>query len=676
MATPDPRDIQALQSAVNDASSRTTALWVSFMTFAAYLIVAAGSVNHLALFQESTIKLPVLAAELPLVSFFAIAPIFLLLFHFYLFLNLVTLSRRVATYNRVLTAGVAAEDDRILLRERLDTFLVVQLLCRPPREENSIRTWLLNIVVWITLVGVPMLILMQFQLTFLPYHHSGVTWIHRLLLMADLTMIWFFWFAIYKRGELHLPRPRRHLVALGGSVAIIFLSVIVVSFPGERLGQIVNVRLPIVCWDKSVPISDCFLHGPVNMVTGRPQRYFFNVLVLTGQNLTDVKKTTAGQETNSLRGRDLAGAILIRSDIHNMDFTGTNLDRARLDEAVAAGAFFGCADTGSPPPQDPDWPDHGCASLRGASLYGANLSGAGFFGARMEGAVLIHANLSGARMINVHLEAAVLTSADLTAASIRLTHLQKAYLYDTNLSGATLEGSQLGGALLEGSKFEFASLGSIGAAQAQSNAVGVGDTVGRPLLDFATFDLDGSSAPVPTNVSEFGDMRNRMLNLLLKEEERRTTWLGSKQHVDPDKFNSGRSIFTPAFYKSFYNIGAKTDWISVKEDAAKHWTRSIPPAHSKNKDPEIVKREFLAERFIEMACDDANAPFVARGLILNEIIRRTGASTDIFLNKVRDIPHCRGAAGLKPEDYGAIELIRASTGVPFVDRTEIRMSAK
>ena len=47
MATPDPRDILALQSAVNDASSRTTALWVSFMTFAAYLIVAAGSVNHL-----------------------------------------------------------------------------------------------------------------------------------------------------------------------------------------------------------------------------------------------------------------------------------------------------------------------------------------------------------------------------------------------------------------------------------------------------------------------------------------------------------------------------------------------------------------------------------------------------------------------------------------------------
>ena len=89
MATPNPRDISELQRAVNDASSRTTALWVSFMTFAAYLIVAAGSVSHLALFQETAIKLPILAAELPLVAFFAIAPFFLLLFHFYLFLFII-----------------------------------------------------------------------------------------------------------------------------------------------------------------------------------------------------------------------------------------------------------------------------------------------------------------------------------------------------------------------------------------------------------------------------------------------------------------------------------------------------------------------------------------------------------------------------------------------------------
>jgi uncharacterized protein YjbI with pentapeptide repeats len=672
MAAPDPRDILALQSAVNDASSRTTALWVSFMTFAAYLIVAAGSVNHLALFQETAIKLPVLAAELPLVAFFAIAPFFLLLFHFYLFLNLVTLSRRISTYNRVLTEDVAAEDDRNLLRARLDTFLVVQLLCRPPKERAGLSAWLLNVVIWITLVGVPILLLLQFQLTFLPYHNSGVTWIHRLLIVTDLTLIWFFWFAIYNRGELHLPKLRRHLIALGCSTAVIFISVVVVSYPGERLGQIASIKLPMACSDKYVPISDCFLRGPVNMVTGRPQRYFFNVLVLTGQTLTDVKKTDAGQKTSSLRGRDLAGAILIRSDIRSMDFTGTNLDGARLDAADASGALFDCGDTGAPPPENPDWPDHGCSSLRGASLYAANLSGASFYGARMEGSVLIDANLSGAHMRNVHLEATVLTNANLTAAYMRSTRLQNAYLFNTNLSGATLDGSQLDGALLERSQFQFASLGSLG----NSNTVGVGDTVGRPTLDFAAFDLDGSTVPPPANFSDFDDMRNRMLNVLLVEEQRRTTWFGSKQHIDSDIFNPLVSILTPAFYKSFYSKGAKTDWSSLKEEVADQWKHNIPADNPKNEDLESIKQRFLAERFTELACDSENAPFVARGLIMNDIMLRVGASADIFLTKVRDIPHCRGAAGLKPEEYGAIEAFRVVTGAPITDKTEIRPPAK
>lgn len=672
MATPVPRDILALQSAVNEASSRTTALWVSFMTFAAYLIVAAGSVNHLALFQETAIRLPVLAAELPLVAFFAIAPFFLLLFHFYLFLNLVTLSRRISTYNRVLTEDVSGDEDQNLLRARLDTFMVVQLLCRPPKERDGLGAWLLSFVVWITLVGVPILLLLQFQLTFLPYHDNVVTWIHRLLIIADLMLIWFFWFAIYNGGELHFPSLKRHWAALGCSAAVTLVSVVVVSYPGERLGQIVNVRLPMVCQEKSVPLSDCFLHGPVNMVTGRPQRYFFNVLVLTGQTLTDVKKADAGHETSSLRGRDLAGAILIRSDIRFMDFTGTNLDGARLDAALASGASFGCADTGAPPPKNPDWPDHGCSSLRGASLYGANLSGAKFLGARMEGSVLIDANLSGAQLRNVHLESTVLTNANLTAAYMGSTRLQNAYLYNTNLSGATVEGSHLDGALLEQSQFQFASLG-------QFQKVNVGDTVGQPLLSFAAFDLDGTPASTPTDVSQFNDMRNHMLKILFEEEQRRTTWFGSAKQISPDTFNPAFSILTREFYEAFYSKQAKTDWISLRGQVHESWNSVhgvLQADNAKNEDLDSIKREFLAKSFGELACDSENAPFVARGLIANENILRAGKATDVFLEKVRDLPNCRGAAGLKPQDYGAIQNIRLSGGAPITEKTEIRSPKK
>jgi uncharacterized protein YjbI with pentapeptide repeats len=674
MATPDPRDILALQSAVNDASSRTTALWVSFMTFAAYLIVAVGSVNHLALFQETPIKLPVLAAELPLVSFFAIAPFFLLLFHFYLFLNLVTLSRRIATYNRVLAASVAAEDDRNLLRSRLDTFLVVQMLSLPRRARDGLNAWLLNIVVWITLVGVPILILMQFELTFLPYHDSVVTWIHRILMVADLTMIWFFWFAIYKRGELHLPMPGRHLVALAGSAAVIFVSMIVVSYPGEWPGQNVNVQLPMVCPDERVTISKCFLHGPVNMVTGRPRRYFFNVLVLPYQNLAQPNKAASGMETKIMRGRDLTGAILIGSNMPSMDFTGANLDKARLDRVFAPYATFACEITGAPqrgpPPQDPGWPDDGCSSLRGASLYGANLSGARFDNARMEGAVLIDANLSGARLINVHLEATVLTNANLTAAYVKSTLLQNAYLLDTNLSGATLDGSQLSGALLERSQFQFASLGSLGESKTgESSIVGVGNTVGRPMLNFAGFDLDGASAPPPANISQFNHMRNQMLQVLFEEEVRRNPWFATARFA----------ILTPAFYESYYEKAVGTNWGQLKVEVDDLWSSvkgQMTLDTAKDEDLGRIKQRFLADRFTDLACDGENAPFVARGLINNQIMHRVGTSAGIFLTKVRDIPNCRGAAELKPKDYGAIENFRDPSVPPIMDKTEIRPPAK
>jgi uncharacterized protein YjbI with pentapeptide repeats len=459
-------------------------------------------------------------------------------------------------------------------------------------------------------------------------------------------------------------------IALGCSAAVILVSVVVVSYPGERIGQL--VKIPWCGQDKFVAISDCVLHGPVNMVTGRPQRYFFNVLVLPGQTLTDVKKVEAGQRTSALRGRDLVGAILSRSDMRLMDFTGANLDGARLDAANASGGVFGCDDTGQPAPTNPDWPDHGCSSLKGASLYGTNLSGADFFGAHMEGSVLINANLSGARLRNVHLEAAVLTNANLTAAYLGSARLQNAYLFNTNLSGATLEDSHLGGALLEQSQFQFASLG-------RSSRVRVGDTVGQPQLNFAAFELDGTSVPLPTSASHFNDMRNRMLEALLEEEKRRNPWFAGGQNNRED-FNPGVSILTPAFYESFYKRKeAKTNWGQLKVDVDDLWSsvkNSMTVDSTKNEDLESIKRRFLADRFTELACDIDNAPYVARGLISNEIILRVGDAAGIFLTKVRDIPNCRGAAGLKPQDYGAIENFRYMTGDPITDKTEIRSPAK
>src|ERR1700692_455562 len=69
-------DLSGLQGAVNDSSSRAAALWLSFLTFMAYLTMTVGAVTHEALLRQKPIKLPVLNVDLPLVGFFWIAPLF------------------------------------------------------------------------------------------------------------------------------------------------------------------------------------------------------------------------------------------------------------------------------------------------------------------------------------------------------------------------------------------------------------------------------------------------------------------------------------------------------------------------------------------------------------------------------------------------------------------------
>src|ERR1700730_18443078 len=83
--TPGAKEIAAQQASVNHASSRAGALWISFLTFAAYLTVTAGSVTHEMMLRDAPIKLPVLNVELPIFAFFVIVPFFFVLFHFYLY---------------------------------------------------------------------------------------------------------------------------------------------------------------------------------------------------------------------------------------------------------------------------------------------------------------------------------------------------------------------------------------------------------------------------------------------------------------------------------------------------------------------------------------------------------------------------------------------------------------
>jgi hypothetical protein len=195
----DAQDLGELQKALNDASGKASVLWTTFVTLQLYLVIAFGSVTHRDLFLETPIKLPLLNVDLPLVGFFAVTPAILITFHFYVFLQLLALVKKANDYDTLLREHTPVASDRQYLRQRLDSFLILQFLAGPAEQRTGLGGFSLRLIGWLTLVGIPVVILLQGQLTFLPYHLESVAWLQRVALLIDLAIIWCFW--SYIRGS-------------------------------------------------------------------------------------------------------------------------------------------------------------------------------------------------------------------------------------------------------------------------------------------------------------------------------------------------------------------------------------------------------------------------------------------------------------------------------------------
>src|SRR5689334_17451641 len=145
-------------------------LWTSFITVGAYLLIATGSVKHRDLFLDAAIRLPVLGVDLPVTGYFLFAPLIFLIFHFYILLQLAGLAEKVAVYNSVLSETLESPDDRSVARRRLDDFPFLQFLAGARERRLGVPGALQSAICWITTVMFPLVIFLQLQIAFLPYH--------------------------------------------------------------------------------------------------------------------------------------------------------------------------------------------------------------------------------------------------------------------------------------------------------------------------------------------------------------------------------------------------------------------------------------------------------------------------------------------------------------------------
>jgi uncharacterized protein YjbI with pentapeptide repeats len=682
----DAKDVGELQRALNDAAGKASVLWTTFVTFELYLVIAFGSVKHRDLFLETPIKLPLLNVDLPLVGFFVVAPTVLVIFHFYVFLQLLALASKARDYDTLLRQAISDTSDRQFFRQRLDSFLVLQLLVGPTEQRTGFGGFSLRLIAWITIVGIPVLILLQAQVTFLPYHNEWVVWLQRVAVLIDLAMIWYFLKRVRSDNEPIIARaPSRAwpIVGAATSACVLLFSIGVATFPGERTNEHVpHIRVIPTTWrphwsktDDWKSLHELLFAGTADEVSGRPRSLFSNRLVLTDQSFVDPDKLNNIEISHSFRGRDLSHAVLNRADLRKADFTGAMLNGASLLSSKLQDAQFGCGERGTNTDTETDdkesagrrWPDDGCTWLQDADLSLAQLRDAFFSRTRLQGAQFSLAKLQGAWLVGAQLQGANLGLAQLQGASLRAVQLQGAWLARAQLEGAWLEAAQLQGASLEEAQLQGASLEEAQLQGAELRGAQLqGAWLARAQLQGVSLDrtqLQGAS------IASAKVWRARGTP---------TIDLTELHGVDPGTKPWEQSDATSSTFPIWRDDILKTIPPEGHRVAAKERLSALDP-DSKNEPKDSINAELWEsassappqsqERTIafltNLACSSNGAPYVARGLLQYGRLKAMGPEIAAIAARLRegkaDQATCSGVREFTDEDWVALdELVAAA----------------
>jgi len=152
---PDPFDVAALERSLNDSATRVSTIWVSYLLFALYLLIATGTATHRQLFLEEPLNLPALNIDMPLFWFFVLAPILFVLLHLYVLLQVLLLGRTAEAFNKTLNTTVGPPVENALMRQRLVNTLFAQIFAGSPREREGLLGGVLKAMMGITLAFAP-----------------------------------------------------------------------------------------------------------------------------------------------------------------------------------------------------------------------------------------------------------------------------------------------------------------------------------------------------------------------------------------------------------------------------------------------------------------------------------------------------------------------------------------
>jgi uncharacterized membrane protein (DUF106 family) len=195
-----------------------------FLTYGLYLAVTVGATTHEQLLRSAPVSLPILNVGIPLFGFYWIAPALFVLLHFNLMLQFYMLAQKLREFDEEL-APLSEETQRAYLTG-LNTFDFSHMLIGQ-HHSGLFRTFF-RLIVWITVIILPVILLLGVQVRFLPYHDPATTSVHRFLVLLDLLLLLIIWPQVVQAPKHEIgARAPENLIRSVRDTAVPVLAVLV-----------------------------------------------------------------------------------------------------------------------------------------------------------------------------------------------------------------------------------------------------------------------------------------------------------------------------------------------------------------------------------------------------------------------------------------------------------------
>jgi hypothetical protein len=427
-------EFKELADDVNRSSASTRNGWLFLLAIHAYLFVILAGLTHRDLLLNTPVSLPLLQVPISLTGFFLFAPLILVLIHMGILLQHVMLARQARElHSRISSIEGSNHFRQHRARFHVHPYSFTQLIAGGHR--SPFFAFLLSLLVCVSLGALPIMLLVDFQTAFLPYHDQKITWAHRAYLVADILIL--IMFAVFMRyptraffvgfGRTLVEKPLTSLLCMVLSAGVMFFSICIATIPQERIDRIMTSFWPAIIPDHRedagaprtafLPTA-WLLDGGIDTLSGRSLSPFARNLIVTDADLVRDSAVEKSETSIGLRGRDLRFAIFDRSDLHLADLTGANLTGASLREVNLAEVRASRA------------------VFRGADLRQAQLSPRG------EGIAFEKVDLRGADLRGTNLAELDLRDVDLTSALLEGANLQGAQAAPGTASDAAKQGAK------------------------------------------------------------------------------------------------------------------------------------------------------------------------------------------------------------------------------------------